>query len=190
MVKKTKKTTDWELESPLDEGATLDDLINSPPFKEASDERGESTTAGTRIPSWLHRSVVKLREMEGSPYELNSDVIRDGLYIGLRILHMRYSLSTKWNVETKLADIVSSSGALKRLKSHFKELEANLDEMYREGDEQRAIDRLSDYVTTASGIGDPWYRVMLMGMIKASKIIDNVLSKCPKEIQNIVKGEE
>ena len=95
--RKKKKRSDWALESPLDEEVTLEQLVNESPFKEASDESGQSTTAGTRIPMWLKRRIIKLRELSGSPYELDSDVTRDALFIGLRVLHLRYKMGPDWD---------------------------------------------------------------------------------------------
>jgi len=102
---KTKKS-DWELESSFDLAATLEDMINDKPYKEASDESGESVTAGARVPSWLHRRVVKLRELAASPYEVNSDVYRDAIYNGLHVLHMRYGLTAAWSIERQMAAVV------------------------------------------------------------------------------------
>ena len=89
----------WEPEQQFDLAATLEELINEPPFKEVSGDTGDSVTSATRIPMWLYRRVVKLKELQGSPYELTSDVLRDALFIGLRILNMRYRVNPDWNVE-------------------------------------------------------------------------------------------
>jgi len=190
-IKKSKsKPSDWELESSFDLALTLEEFINSPPFKEASDEKGESVTSGTRIPMWLHRRVVKLREMGGSPYEVNSDVLRDAVYLGLQILHMRYGMSQDWDVERKMAAVVDASGALRRHRSLFETLVAGLDELYEEGDIDQAAHRLSEYIAAANELESKWHRGVIFKMLKGSKVIREVSRSCSKEVKNLIYGEK
>lgn len=183
------KPSDWELESSFDLASSLEELINSPPFKEASDEKGDSVTSGTRVPMWLHRRIVKLREMEGAPYEVNSDVLRDAVYLGLQVLHMRYGMSQDWDVEKKMAAVVDASGALRRHRSLFETLVAGLDELFEEGDADQAAHRLSEYVAAADKLENKWHRSTIFKMLVGSKVVKEVSRLCSKEIRNMIYGE-
>lgn len=182
------KPSDWELEAPLDMVASLEELISASPFKEASDEHGESVTSGTRIPMWLHRRVVKLREMPGSPYEVNSDVLRDAVYVGLQILHMRYATSPDWNVERKMAAVADATGAGKRVRAQVEELISGLEDLHAEGDEEQAAQRLSDYVMAAKELDIDWLRERVFRMLRASRVVKDVADKCSKEVQKLLGG--
>jgi len=188
--KKKKKPSDWELEAPLDAAATLEGLINAPPFKEASDEKGESVTSGTRIPTWLHRRVVKLREMPGSPYEVNSDVLRDAVYAGLQILHMRYSMSPDWDVERKMAAVADATGAGKRIRNQVEELISGLEELHAEGDEEQAAQKLNDYVIAAKELEGGWLKDRVFRMLKVSRVVRDISEGCDKEVQKLLGGKK
>lgn len=187
--KHRKSRSDWELESTFDAAATLEELINSPPFKESSGESGESITAGTRIPTWLHRRVVKLKEVQGSPYELNSDVLRDAVYVGLRILHMRFKMAKDWNVETKMAAIADAVGAGKRMRSQTRELTDGLEELCRDGDYDHAAERLTEYVLAAEELENNWHRKKVFSMLNGERVVRDVLKYCRKEVAQIVEKE-
>jgi len=184
---KKKKTDDWELEAPLDLETTLEELINSPPFKEASDQHGHSETAGTRIPNWLMRRVHKLVEMPGSPYELASDVLRDAIYNGMRVLHMRFKMSADWDVEAKMAAVVDASGASRRIRGQFEDLETGLEDLCRDGDHNKAAEKLSDYVMAAVELENEWYRGKVFRLIDNSRAVKEVLQYCTGEVQKLIK---
>lgn len=185
---KKPKPSDWELEAPFDMAASLEDLINTPPFKEASDEKGNSVTAGTRIPMWLHRRVVKLREIPGTPYELNSDVLRDSVYLGLQILHMRYKLSPDWDVERKMAAVTDTTGAIRRLKDQVEELTGGLEELFEDGDIDQAVQRLSDYVLAANELESKWHREKVFKLLKESRVIREIVPSCSPQVQKLISG--
>lgn len=183
---KKGKPSDWELEAPFDMAATVEDLIKAPPFKEASDEKGDSVTAGTRIPMWLHRRVVKLKEVPGSPYEVNSDVLRDAVYVGLQILHMRYKLSPDWDVERKMAAVVDTTGAIRRLKEQVEWLANGLEELFEGGDLEQAVHRLSDYVLAAQELESKWHREKVFRLLRESRTIRELAPHCSGQIQKLM----
>ncbi len=186
---KKKKKHDWELESPFDAAASLEELIDAQPFKEASDERGESVTAGARVPLWLHRRIVKLKELPGSPYEVNSDVYRDCIYAGLQILHMRYGMSPDWDVERKMAAVADATGAGKRIRNQVEELINGLEDLHAEGDEEQAIQRLSDYVMAAKELERNWLRERVFRMLKANRVVREISEGCDDEVQKLLGGK-
>lgn len=187
--KRKHKPSDWDLESPLDEAVTLEQLINEPPFKEASDEGGNSTTAGARIPMWLHRRIVKIREMRGSPYEINSDVIRDAIYIGMRVLHLRYQMGPDWLVETRLAAAVDSTGVSRRIRMQVEELLAGIEETLRDDDYEKAAENLTNYIGAASDIQNDWHRHKIFRSLLDNKVAREVLDHCSPHIRAYVENE-
>jgi hypothetical protein len=185
---------DWSLEEPLDEPATLEDLVKSPVFKEASDNLGHSITAATRIPQWLNRRIAKLHETPGTPYEVSSDVVRDALYLGLRILHLRYTIAEDWDLDTKLANIRDLAAASRRIREHFDELEANLEDLFRGGDEVQAAHNLTSYVFAAARMENEWHKKKIFSLIEHSRICREVAEHCDKDtraiVDSIIKGED
>lgn len=185
--KKARRDDSWEPELTLDLAATLQDLIDEPPFKDVSDETGESTTAGARIPNWLLRRIVKLKELKGSPYDINSDVIRDAIYVGLRVLHLRYKLTADWEVETKLAAAVDAVSAGKRVRSQVEELVAGLDEMYKDGDMDKAAHNLTEYVLAAVGLESDWHKDKVFQILNEHRIVREIASHCGEAVQKILE---
>lgn len=190
MVKKAEKPRHaWDPEQQFDLAATLEELLEEPPFKEVSGDTGESVTAATRIPVWLYRRVMKLKEMTGSPYQLVSDVLRDALYIGLRVLNMRYKMERDWDVESKLASIVDAASTSRRLKRQLQELVIGLDDLWREGDRSHAAKCLEEFILSAVELESTWYKRKLFGLVKADKTIQEVLKECNVKIRKVVEEE-
>lgn len=186
--KEEKKRESWNPEAQFDLATTLEELINEPPFREVSGDTGDSMTAGTRIPLWLHRRVTRLKEMPGSPYDLQSDVLRDALYIGMRVLNMRYRMSQDWDVEAKMASIVDAASTSRRLKRQVKELVDGLDDLWRDGDEEHAAESLTNYIHSAVELESSWYRRKLFSLLKEDKTIQVVAKRCdPKLWETITK---
>ncbi len=185
--KRAEKDTSWEPEAVIDLAATLQDLIDEPPFKEVSDESGESTTAGTRIPNWLLRRIVKLKELSGSPYDINSDVIRDAIYVGLRVLHLRYRLTPDWEVETKLAATVDAVSAGRRVRSQVEELVSGLSDMHRDGDVDKAVYNLSQYVMAALELESEWHRDKVFSILAESRVVRDLTPQCSEAVRRILE---
>lgn len=177
---------DWSLEEPLDEPATLEDLVKAPVFKQASDRLGHSITAATRVPQWLNRRIAKLRETPGAPYEVSSDVVRDALYLGLRILHLRYTIAEDWDLDTKLANIRDLATASRRIKEHFDEFEGNLEDLFRGGDEVQAAHNLASYVITLSRMENMWHKGKIIGLIGHSRVCREVAEYCDVDTRALV----
>lgn len=189
MSNQDKKLSDWELESTFDLASTLEDLINAPPFREASDEKGESVTCGTRLPLWLHRRITKLREMTESPYEVTSDVLRDSVHIGLQILQMRYKMSQDWEVEKKMAATIDATGALRRIKTQVDMVISGLEELREGGDIDQAAHMLSEYVIAANELVNKWHRERLFKLLGANRAVKEIASACSPDVQKLIKRE-
>ncbi len=179
----------WATESQFDNVATLEELVNSQPFKEASDKQGGGDTIGVRIPSWLARKVQHLLEIRGSPYLLKSDVARDAIYIGLRVLNMRYKSDPDWAIEAKIARVIDDANALVRLRTKAKGFEASLKEFWDSGDEEQAVEYMEHYVAAAVETNNDYTRIKTLQLIKESMFMRNVLEKCNQEAKNAVYGK-
>ncbi len=188
--KNEKKDTGWEPEAIIDLAATLQELIDEPPFKEVSDEGGSSATVGTRIPNWLLRRVVRLKELKHSPYDINSDVLRDAIYVGLRVLHLRYGLTPAWEVETKLAQTVDAVSATRRVRNQIEELVAGLDEMFRDGDIDKAVRNLTDYMMAAVELENDWHRNKVFSLLAENRVIREIGTHCNDAIKKILEREK
>ncbi len=184
---KKNKSSSWDTESALDMGATLEEMINDEPFKEASSEDG-SVTAGARVPMWLHRRVVKLKELSNSPYDLNSGVYRDAIYQGLHVLHMRYGLSIDWGVDRQMAAVVDASTAGLRVKNQVDELVNGLEELRSAGEEGLAIESLEKYVSAADDLIDEWRRERVFRLLSANRTVREMAEGCSMRTKSIVLG--
>jgi len=186
MAKKKKlDKSQWDLEAPFDHPSSLDELLESPPFTEAGGT--DSTTAGTRIPRWLFRRAMKLVELNGSPYELASDVYRDAIYLGLRVIHMRYSTPADWSVETRMASIVSETDVMRRIRGQVDGLSSGLDNLMKEDEHNRAAENLTKYVSAAMELEDEWTKARIFKMLRESKVVSDVSMCCSEDIRNIIR---
>jgi len=183
-----KQKPQWELEAPFDYPASLEELLESPPFTEAGGS--DSSTAGTRIPKWLFRRVQKLIEMSGTPYELASDVYRDAIYLGLRIIHMRHKTARDWSIETKMAAIVSETDVMKRIRSQVDGLSSGLDNLMKEDEPEKAAEKLGEYVSAAIELENDWVRGRLFKMLRESKVVTEVALNCTQEIRKVIKDTD
>lgn len=186
MSKRERSAEDWEPEEAIDLAATLEELMSEPPFKEVSSGGENSVTAATRIPMWLYRRVVRIRELKGSPYDINSDVLRDALYIGLRVLHIRFGQTPDWDVETKLAAAVDAVSFSRRVRAQVDELVNGLDEMVKDGDMEKAARNLTDYMLAAVELESVWHKDKVFKLLGESKVIRDVAKNCGDAVQKIL----
>lgn len=185
---KKKQKPQWELEAPFDYPASLEELLESPPFTEAGGS--ESSTAGTRIPKWLFRRVMKVVEMQGTPYELASDVYRDAIYLGLRVIHMRYKTAHDWSVETRMASIVSETDVMRRIRSQVDGLSSGLDNLMKEGEPEKAAEKLEEYISAAIELENEWVRGRLFKMLRESKVVSEVSAHCSQDIRKMIRDTD
>jgi len=178
MVNKPIKASQWELEGSFDRVTSIEELVNAPPFREASDDRGQSVTQAARIPTWLHRRIVMLRESKSSPYMLNSDVVRDAIFAGLRIINMRYQSTPDWGVEQKMSEVVDTAAWAKRIKEQFTQLETSLGDLFTEGDEEKAAEKLTEYILYAAELTNEWHRSRVFRLLARSTVVRDLYDYC------------
>ena len=178
MANKPAKASQWELEGSFDRITSIEELVNAPPFREASDDRGQSVTQAARIPTWLHRRIVLLKESKKSPYMLNSDVVRDALFAGLRIINMRYQSTPDWGVEQKMSEVVDTAAWAKRIKEQFTQLETSLGDLFAEGDEEKAAEKLTEYVLYAAELTNEWHKARVFRLLARSTVVRDLFDYC------------
>lgn len=187
--KKPGKPSDWDLESPFDTIVSLEELINMPPFKAASDASGGTATAGARVPMWLERKVIYLIELRGSPYMLKSDVYRDAIYIGLRVLNMRYKSDPDWATEAKMARAIDRANLITRIKTQIRQFSSPVAELWAAGDEDQAIGLFEEFIAASIEITDDWHRSKQMQLIKAEHLLREIAERCSPETKKAVFGD-
>jgi len=186
MAKRKKdEKSQWNLEAPFDQPSSLEELLESPPFAEAGGS--DSVTAGTRIPKWLFRRVIKLTESSGTPYEIASDVYRDAIYLGLRIIHMRHKTARDWSIETKMAAIVSETDVMRRIRSQVDSLSSGLDNLMKEGEPEKAAEKLGEYVSAGIELENEWVKLRLFKMLRESRVVSDVSMHCSQDIRKLIK---
>lgn len=178
----------WELESSFDTVTSLEELIFRPPFKETSGREGGSATLGVRIPSWLERKVIHLLEIKGSPYQIKSDVARDAVYLGLRILNMRYKPTTDWAVESKMADAIDKVNLINRIRGQVESFTKPELDLWESGDEQQAIDGMEMFVSAAMEIEDEWQRDKTLKLLKGVRQLQPIIDGCSVQIRDAIRN--
>ncbi len=186
---KKGKPSDWDLESPFDTIVSLEELINMPPFKAASDSSGGTATAGARLPTWLERKVIHMIELRGSPYMLKSDVYRDAIYIGLRVLNMRYKSDPDWATEAKIARAIDKANAITRIKTEIQQFASPIAVLWSGGDEEQAIQLFADFIGASVEISDDWKRTKQMQLIKAEHLFREIAERSSPEVKLAVFGD-
>jgi len=178
---------EWELEEAFDVVKFAWELINGSPYKETKDEHGHSYTAAARVPMNIMRRITRLKEAKGMHYEINSDVIRDALYVGLPILERRWRYSetaqTRRRIGETMAAVQDAEEIAEDVASFSRSLEAliNLDEM------RTAVRKLTSVVVAAIGEPDNWDKIMYVKHLSKSPVCKSVLKNCSKYIRDEVE---
>ncbi len=180
----------WELEEALDYDATLEEMVNSPPFKKASDEKGHSVTAGTRIPMWLVRRAQKMKEQANSPYEIISDVYRDAMYLGLWVLSIRYRYIEDWQVESRMASAINAAGVARHVREQVQDLVDGLEDLLKEDDYNIAVTRLQEYVRAANELNSAWRQQRIFKLLRESKTVMKIVDDCDKDVRRLIKPDK
>ncbi|MDD5703919.1 MAG: hypothetical protein PHU23_17940 [Dehalococcoidales bacterium] len=189
MADKKKTPGDWNLESAYDVPATIEDLIQLAPFKDASDTKGGSFTAASRVPTWLERKIMWFIEMKGSPYQLKSDVVRDMIYLGARVLHARYRGNPNWATESKMAEAIGQVGVAARIREQINQLERGLQDLWNEGDEKQAIEGLENFIAAAVEITDEWQKHKTLQYVRNNRLLKEIATHCSENVKKAIAVE-
>ncbi len=188
-AKQPKKASDWDLENPYDAPTTLEDLIELAPYKEASDLKGGSYTAGARVPTSIERKIVWFTEMKGSPYMVKSDVVRDAIYLGMRVLHARHRANPDFAVEAKMSEAIGQVGVLAHIREQINSLSRGLEDLLSSGDEDQAVAGLENFVGAAVEMQDVWQRDKIFQLIRGNHKLSDIIRLCSPEVRKAIENK-
>jgi hypothetical protein len=174
----------WALEE--DVHLTIEDLINEEPFNHTSDDTGDSVSIGTRVPSTMYRRLVEIRETPGGPYQINSDVMRDAIYLGMRILQLRYK-KKDWQIDRKLSSVIDASGAFDRINSQVSDLCKNLEKLKSAEDTEHAVAHLDDFLKEVNNLSENWRKATFVKILKKRGIVTELLSQCSVTAKEVLR---
>lgn len=139
----------WETEATgLSLTDPLEKLTESAPFKRSEDRKGHDGFLGARFPKDMTRWVTKIKEK--GQYQMNSDVVRDAIWLGLQILSLRYQADPQWQVNLQLMTMANETAWEARMYDEEEEFAHSLDKFCTNGDEGRAIEALRERLTLLS----------------------------------------
>jgi len=177
---------DWRLETQELDSLTVEDLVNASPFKcEPEEGEGPRPTLGARVPRWMERELRVIRERTGSPYQTSSDIVLDCIYIGLKILHLRFK-SRDWYAEHKMEVLAEDIGFLERTNMRIDKLNNGLEALIRNGYPDRAMDQLRKFISTATDINDDWHRSVVMSKLANLSNVRSLLMKSDPAMMKMV----
>ena len=142
------------------EPTSLDDLVRLRPFSRAEDERGHDALISTRVPKRVARLFQELAFSRHTPYRTLSDAIRDAVYLGWHIQHLRYpdSLSEACDSEAKALELAIEIAEDATVRETVRRVADDLHELEACGELDRAVQRLGEYTGLVAGFADPWRR--------------------------------
>jgi len=178
---------EWELEGDIDYANEMMRLIKSKPYKETRDEFGISAVVSARMPTDFMRYIAKLKENKGMGYEVNSDVIRDALFIGLQLLLVRAKQNPDIETRARIYESINDARSIESLQSEVAVLSRALKTFINLRESKTAVQKLVSVVNAAMGCEDGWNKIMYLKLIGRDPVCKEVLKQCPKYIQSIVE---
>lgn len=142
----------WQLESQHSDTLTVDSLIEAQPFHVDPGEK-DLPVISTRVPQWMMREIIILVDRRGTSYQTKGDVAKDALYIGLKILNIRYG-SKDWKIEHGMAEVIDGLGKYKRMDENIGKLAEALEHLNKVGEGERAKRGLQDFIDRVSESDD------------------------------------
>lgn len=168
----------WRTEELLDEelNRPIRDLVEIEPYRKAEDEKGHGITLGARVPRSMEREVIRLTELPGSPYDIKSDAVRDALYVGLKILTLRYKLPD-WQVKVAMARVSSTTDEASRIRESVEEFVESLGKLSRERDgKDKAKEFLNQYINHVESLQDSWTKARYRDALNEYGIVRELLN--------------
>lgn len=155
-------------------GLSVDDPIQvltaEEPYHYTQDKRGHSTFLGGRFPKDFPRGIEKIREKAAGVYETNSDVVRDAIYLGMKILSLRYEVDPQWQVQhqiIKLNNEIAWQATVYRQEEDFVN---NLVIFINQGDDEIAQTRLQERYELLQNTGQTKRILILDEIVKRLKL--------------------
>jgi len=132
-------------------------LIDLRPYRLQQTKKSKlSTHLAVKLPEFYTRWIERIKERAGGIYDIKSDVVRDALWIGLRVLTARYKLP-EWRTDIRLMEIANEVEEDNLIKENVSRL---MDEVQRlwSTSEERARRHLKAYIDEVKKISDDWRR--------------------------------
>lgn len=170
---------------------TIQALIDRRPFNIAEDKRGHEVTLGAKFPKGLARVVDVLRYSPATPYQTNSDVIRDATSLGLDILKIRYQdgLGDTFADESAATEVASQTRELAEIQDRVRKFTSDLEMLERDGDGELAIRQLHQFLTKLVPSPDRWRVRKYLRHLREERVIQR-LARDNEEIVNLLAGGE
>lgn len=86
----------------------VEKILEGPPYIGSEDRKGHDVIIGARVPKWFERVITEIMETPGLPYKVRSDVVRDAVFLGLRLLTILFK-GKGWEIEEAIAKVVSDA---------------------------------------------------------------------------------
>ena len=178
--------TGWSTTAEHDGIIDLDFLINLPVFAESRDEGGNSVQISVRVPEYLARVITSLKESKAAPYKVNSDVVRDSVYLGLFVQTCRYGGINAMLLESRLAQATDVAGEAQRLQMKFNVFVDNLSFLVEHDDAIKAKEIFIDYVKQIPNEERLWTKNKMISLILNNHTTKSMLQTCDDKIKKIV----
>lgn len=151
-------------------------LAEMSPYKKAEDEKGHGITLAARVTGSINRVVTQLLEQKGSPYGVKSDIVRDSVFIGLKVLCLRSKLKD-WEVEARLADITAETVEDNRVKENVATFVTELQHLSNSGEKVRATNHLNNYLEAISSISSTWREKKYTEALNSHSVVKELLDE-------------
>ena len=191
VAKKKDGRSQWELEKLATGVESLEDLVNMPVFRAASDDKGHSATISIRCPEWLTREFTVIKEAPGSPYDVQGDAVRDAVFLGHIVLQLRQKgADANWSTKVKISQIIDRLSNAKRLQEDLEGAENSIAFMCKTGETARAVKYIDELVSAIIELPeDSEERIFQLKIIANSQIIREVLPGCSTEVKAVLREQ-
>jgi ABC-type transporter Mla subunit MlaD len=112
--------------------------------------------------------------------------MRDAIYLGLRILQLRYK-KKDWQIDRKLSSVIDASGAFDRINSQVSDLCKNLEKLKSAEDVEHAVIHLDEFLKEVSNLSENWRKATFIKVLKKRGIVTDLLSQCSITAREVLR---
>ncbi|KKK75607.1 hypothetical protein LCGC14_2872010, partial [marine sediment metagenome] len=73
------------------------------------------------------------------------------------------------------------------IKSQIEELVSGLDEMYRDGDVDKAVRNLTDYMMAALELESTWHKDKVFKLLAENRVVRDISTHCGEAVKKILE---
>jgi hypothetical protein len=179
----------WELDDgTLTLTSPMSVLVNRRPYTSTEDKKGHEAFLGAKFPKQFQRWVTELKELPGSPYRTNADVVRDAIHLGLQIISLRSKQSEVWSVQAAISQQKARMFQHPRIYQEVREILEQLEVLVDGRDEAQARSDLTDYVSVVLGHPEhERYLLVLRDELMASRQLRGLLQTLEAAVNEYTK---